>query len=149
MKENCNVVLDLIPLVKDNVASVESIELVMAHVRDCKECSKELEGYSTGKGRPSNDNKVIYKIKKHLFIISTVILSIGALLGMSLNKNSSSNLLPVLIALGSILVVGVMLFKKDNRGDDGLRKFFMGRAIGTIVLFSILGLYLLFKYIFF
>ncbi len=148
MKESCNVILDLIPLVKDNVASVESVELVMAHVKDCEECSKELEDYTGGGSRPSNDKKVLYKIKKHLFIISALILSAGALLGMSLNKNSSSNFLPMLIAIGSILVVGALVFKRDSKGDEGLRKFFMGRAIGTIILFSILGLYLLFKYIF-
>ena len=35
---SCQVCLDLIPLVKDNVASEDSKKLVLEHIRQCEAC---------------------------------------------------------------------------------------------------------------
>ena len=38
----CDVILDLIPLVKDEVASEASISLVNEHLKICENCRNEL-----------------------------------------------------------------------------------------------------------
>jgi len=40
-----------------------------------------------------------------------------------------------------------MVTKFDLKGDKSVRKFFMGKAIGTVIVFGILGIYLLIKYL--
>lgn len=43
MKSNCNIVKDLLPLYIDDVCSEESKKLVEEHLKECKECQRELE----------------------------------------------------------------------------------------------------------
>ncbi len=45
MKNDCNIVRDLMPLVIDGVASDESREMVTEHVWQCEECSKVYSEY--------------------------------------------------------------------------------------------------------
>ena len=42
MKDECQIVQDLLPLVKDDVASEASIVFVQEHCRHCEECKKLL-----------------------------------------------------------------------------------------------------------
>lgn len=41
-KISCEVCLDLIPLVKDNVASEDSMNLVQEHIQECESCKNEF-----------------------------------------------------------------------------------------------------------
>ncbi|MPN33790.1 hypothetical protein SDC9_181282 [bioreactor metagenome] len=146
MKVSCNVILDLIPLVKDNVASEDSINLVLEHLKNCESCKLEFGNDTSLIQTEFNDKRVVYSIKKKLFLTMSALLFIGASIGMALNKNSSWNVMPtVIVALGSIFV-GIMVFKLNLKGDINVKNFFIGKAIGTIILFSILGIYLLLKY---
>jgi predicted anti-sigma-YlaC factor YlaD len=50
---SCQVCLDLIPLVKDNVASEDSKKLVLEHIRQCEACKDEYRKwiwYPSGNG---------------------------------------------------------------------------------------------------
>ena len=68
-KISCQVCLDLMPLVKDNVASQESRKLVFEHIRQCQGCKNEYE--SGNYTLPEmNDKRVIQKIKKQLYLIA-------------------------------------------------------------------------------
>lgn len=75
----CNVILDLIPLVKDNVASEETNKLVKNHIQSCENCKEILNSFSleNQKEKEINDKKIIKKIKKHSFIIGTSLLILG------------------------------------------------------------------------
>jgi hypothetical protein len=147
LKTSCDVILDLIPLVKDNVASEDSIELVLEHLKSCEKCKLEFESYALPIRTEFDEERVVSSIKKKLFFGMSALLLIGGTSGMVLNNNTSSNLITIIIAVLSIAFVGTMIFKSNLKGDRGVSRFFMGKAIGTIVIFTILGIYLLLKYV--
>ena len=45
MKIPCGTILDLIPLVKDGVASKESVQLVQDHIQTCDRCRIDYEAF--------------------------------------------------------------------------------------------------------
>ncbi|MFY9176291.1 MAG: hypothetical protein WBI74_05055 [Caldicoprobacterales bacterium] len=84
-KISCQVCLDLMPLVKDNVASQESRKLVFEHIRQCQGCKNEYE--SGNYTLPEmNDKRVIQKIKKQLYLIALATVIIGTLIGIGLSE---------------------------------------------------------------
>jgi len=143
----CDIILDLIPLVKDNVASEGSINLVSEHLESCENCKLEFENYSLPIQKEVDDKRVLFSIKKKLFLITSALLFLGAFIGMVLNKGTSPNFIPIIIIVLSIVMVGIMIFKFNSKGDESMRRFFAGKAIGTIIVFAILGIYLLLKYV--
>ncbi len=84
-KISCEVCLDLIPLVKDNVASEDSKKLVLEHIRQCEHCKNEFENeYDT---LPKmNDKRVLQKIKKRIFLVALATVIIGTLIGVGLTE---------------------------------------------------------------
>ncbi|MBB6218327.1 hypothetical protein HNQ80_004491 [Anaerosolibacter carboniphilus] len=147
MNISCDVILDLIPLVKDHVASKDSTKLVSEHLKNCESCKHEFENYTLPIGTEIDDKRILSSIKKKLFFITSALLFIGAFIGMVLNKNSSSSFMPSIIMVLSIIFIGVLIFKFDLKGDNRMSRFFIGKAIGTIIVFAILGIYLLLKYV--
>ena len=145
MNISCDVILDLIPLVKDNVASKDSIELVSNHLKSCEECRIAFKDFKLQTQTDINDKKVMASIKKKLLFLTSALLLIGATIGMVLNK--PSNIVPAIFIVIGILLIGTIIFRVDFRGDGRMNRFFMGRAIGTIVIFALLGIYLLLKYV--
>lgn len=146
MKIACNIILDLIPLVKDHVASEDSIRLVSEHLKSCESCLLEFENDALPKETKIDDIKVISSIRKKLLFIASALLLAGASIGMILNNSVSSNFIPILIIILSILLAGILIFKYDLKGGNRMNRFFMGKAIGTIIVFAALGIYLLLKY---
>lgn len=143
----CNVVLDLIPLVKDNVACEDSINLVSEHLKSCESCKLEFEKYALPIQKEIDDKRVLYSIKKKLFLITSALLFLGTFIGMLLNKKTSQSFMPIISIVLSIVIVGILIFKFISKGDESVRRFFEGKAIGTIIVFAILGIYLLLKYV--
>ena len=147
MNVPCDIILDLIPLVKDNVASEGSINLVSEHLESCENCKLEFENYSLPIQKEVDDKRVLFSIKKKLFLITSALLFLGTFIGMVLNKSTSSNFMPTIIIALSIVIMGILIFKFNSKGDESVRRFFAGKAIGTIIVFAILGIYLLLKYV--
>lgn len=147
MKVPCSVVQDLIPLIKDNVASEDSVKLVCNHLNTCNNCKLEFENDISPRPMEIDDKRIVSSITKILFFSSSALLFIGAFIGMALNKNSSSNLMPALTAVLGITFIGVLIYKFNLKGDRGFRRFFIGKAIGTMVIFVLLAIYLLIKYL--
>lgn len=88
MKLPCNVILDLIPLVKDKVASEESKNTVKDHIEGCPSCKNEFEEFeciSLG-DQSIKDEKVLSNIKRSIFISQIVVLIIGAIIGIGLTN---------------------------------------------------------------
>ena len=85
IKISCEVCLDLMPLVKDNVASEDSKKLVLEHIRQCGYCKNEFDNrYDT---LPEmNDRRVLQKIKKRIFFAALATVIIGALVGIGLTE---------------------------------------------------------------
>jgi hypothetical protein len=84
-KISCQVCLDLIPLVKDNVASEDSKKLVLEHIRQCEYCEIEYE-YGNDTLPEMNDKRVLQKIKKRIFFAALTTVIIGTLIGVGLTE---------------------------------------------------------------
>lgn len=91
MRVSCDVILDLIPLVKDGVASDESCRIVNEHIKSCKKCKAEFETFESINLQELNlkDEKIIFSIKRSVFITQIAILIIGAILGVALSDSAS------------------------------------------------------------
>lgn len=90
----CNTCMDLIPLVKDGIASEDSCLLVENHIRSCKACilvwNEEIHLDT------SIDAKTVTnKIKKQLQLIVILIIALSTLFGISLatSQNMFFNIL--------------------------------------------------------
>lgn len=102
-KISCDICLDLIPLVEDNIASEDSRIAVVEHIKNCESC-REYFSEEKAKIPKMNDKKVIYKIKKQLYLFIIGIIILGAILGMALTDGIGMfyNILimPIIGALG-------------------------------------------------
>ena len=92
-KENsnisCDVCLDLIPLVRDQVASDDSNALVFEHLKTCENCKAEFEDTNIYSQNTIDDKKIIQNIRKSLFLTGLVFIVGGALLGVYLSNSMS------------------------------------------------------------
>lgn len=89
MNISCDVILDLIPLVKDGVASVDSTILVNEHINSCENCKAEFKTFDNIhiNQLPIKDEKIIFAIKRSIFITQMIILIIGAIVGVALSNS--------------------------------------------------------------
>lgn len=86
-KISCNVCIDLMPLVKDGVASEDSHLLVDEHIKTCDNCRNLYDNLNT-EIPVMNEENVVSKIKRQLFIIAIGIVVIGAMLGVALSDSA-------------------------------------------------------------
>lgn len=107
---SCDVCLDLMPLVKDNVASNDSEMLVAKHIDNCESCKALFSSEEVNKDYKVDDQKVIGDIKKKMVSVGLTILIIGGLLGIYLS-NSQGMFYNVLI-MPCVGIVGYVLLRK-------------------------------------
>lgn len=81
----CDVVMDLIPLVKDHVASKESEELVKAHIRECENCRQY---YELLEDTSFDDQKIMENIRHKRNLVLSFILLAGVMMGYVLSSSS-------------------------------------------------------------
>lgn len=84
---SCDVCLDLIPLVKDGVASEDSIAIVNRHINYCKSCKDIFNGENINLDIQIDDKKIIGSIKKNLYLIGILLILIGDLFGIGLSNS--------------------------------------------------------------
>ena len=79
---NCNIVMDLLPLYKENLLSKESKKFVEDHLKSCPECEKLLKGQIEVKRKESKPLDFVEKrIKKETrFITLAAIAFLGSIL---------------------------------------------------------------------
>lgn len=118
----CDVCLDLIPLVRDNIACDSSKFLVSEHVKSCDSCKKEFEGTDHNLENEFNDKKIIKAIRTRLMFFSIIFIVSGALFGiyLSFSFNMLLNIwiMPIIGGLGYLalkkkwylLPMGVLIF---------------------------------------
>ncbi|AFM00337.1 MULTISPECIES: zf-HC2 domain-containing protein [Desulfitobacterium] len=112
-KISCPVCLDLIPLVKDGIASEDSRLLVQEHLAGCEHCSDswgEKTEADMGADTAMDDTVVLGKIKKQMMLFLLSIMLAGTLLGMVISNGMhmfyNGLIMP---AIGGF---GYMLFKR-------------------------------------
>lgn len=100
----CDVCRDLIPLVKDGVASADSEASVTAHTKNCSECAKLFDGKITPAPAPSGSPKALLKAKRWLIWIYAALMVLGLYFGFTLTAGSGEFynclIMPVAGALG-------------------------------------------------
>lgn len=100
---SCQICQDLMPLVKDGVASEDSRDAVIRHVAECEACRKLFE--EVGDLKPQMDEKrVLAKIKKQLAFTALVMVVLGAFIGLGFSDSSlvfyNILIMPTIGALG-------------------------------------------------
>ena len=107
MTLSCDVVLDLIPLVKDGVASEASVLLVYEHLDKCENCRNEFEVLDNFNLNNADikDEKIISAIKRSIFISQFIVLIAGGIFGIAL-----SNSMDMLYNLIQYLLLGDILY---------------------------------------
>ncbi len=91
-KISCDICMDLMPLVKDSIASEESSRAVMQHISECKDCKilfDEMDEISKIKNESirMNDKKVISKIKNQLVLGAMIMVIIGSFIGVGISES--------------------------------------------------------------
>lgn len=84
---SCDVFLDLIPLVRDGVASEDSNKLVYDHIKNCENCRIVLENTGIITSGMIEDKKIIKSIRKSLFLSGLVLLISGAFIGIGISNS--------------------------------------------------------------
>ncbi len=83
-KISCDIFMDLFPLVKDAVASEDSENAVLDHIKTCEKCKAV---FYENEIPPMNKENIITKIKKRLVYLVLTLIVIGLFLGLSLAAN--------------------------------------------------------------
>ena len=81
---SCEICLDLMPLVKDEVASDDSKQAVYEHLKGCTSCQTM---YGKDIAFENSEQHILIKLKRYISTICLVILILGILFGVSLSAN--------------------------------------------------------------
>lgn len=100
----CGLCMDLMPLVRDGLASDDSREAVEQHVRSCAACHALYSGDAPPAVSP---DRAFAKLKRRLRFFSLMLLAFGVFFGLSLTAGAgqfyNTLIMPVIGALGYIL----------------------------------------------
>ena len=106
-KITCDICKDLMPLVKDGVASEDSRLAVEEHVKECEECNVLYAGAGEEPLVNPDLERELGKLKKRLQIFSAMLLMFGVFFGLSLTAGEemfyNSLIMPVIGVLGYVL----------------------------------------------
>ena len=130
------------PMVKDGVASESSVKLLTEHMSECEACKRLFETQDHTHEKASVPQ--VKKFKWALFAFVALLMAIGGLIG-SLSSSANTPMPIALLIIGVLALILIAIFL--GRGKlNNMNKFFYGKAIGTVILFVLLGVYLLLKY---
>lgn len=105
---DCDICMDLIPLVKDGVASKNSQKAVEEHLKECSICRESFNEFS--ENPIFDDKKTLKKIKKQLNLALFLIIVFSVLFGVGLTM--SENMFYNIIIMPTIGAIGFLILKK-------------------------------------
>ncbi len=108
-KISCDVCRDLLPLVKDGVASADSEAAVKEHISGCNECEMLFDGKFVPAVELSETPKPLLRIKRWLSIIYAVLLMLGLYFGLSLTAGDTMFYNCLIMPIAGVL--GYLIFK--------------------------------------
>ncbi len=103
---SCDMCMDLMPLVRDGIASPDSEEAVRNHLAHCEDCRTLYSGEAPA---PSDFKKVYHRIHRKIQIISAMILMFGLFFGLSLS--GSGDIFYNVLLMPAIGAMGYYLFR--------------------------------------
>lgn len=91
-KISCDICMDLIPLVKDGIASEDSLNAVTQHINQCESCHilfNEMNDINSinNENIRMNDKKVISKIRNQLALGSMIMVIVGSFIGVAISES--------------------------------------------------------------
>lgn len=86
---DCDLYIDLMPLVKDGAASTASREALEAHMKECDACREAYATLSEGPAPEAPSDDTLKRIKKRLTAMISALLLFGTMLGASLTMTGS------------------------------------------------------------
>ena len=115
---SCDLCMDLIPLVKDGVASEDSVAAVKNHIASCEACRILLNGEAPP---PVDAVRSFEKFHRRLQISTAMVLMFGIFFGLSLTAGSgvfyNTIIMPIIGVLGylifqrqALVTIPVLLF---------------------------------------
>ena len=81
MKENCEVIRDLLPLVQDGVASEASCRMVQEHLEECEACRTFCISEPVKMPDETLDRRLVASVRKAFFFVGMALLLIGGWCG--------------------------------------------------------------------
>ena len=103
-KISCDICMDLMPLVRDGIASEDSRAAVEEHIKDCPDCAA---AYGESVPAPAKESLALKKIRSRIRIGMSMLLMFGIVFGINLTEGvdmfNNSLLMPILGVLGYIL----------------------------------------------
>ncbi|MBR6789572.1 MAG: zf-HC2 domain-containing protein [Oscillospiraceae bacterium] len=107
---SCDICLDLMPLVWDEVASEDSRKAVLAHIGCCENCRAAFEKHDV---LPSpDDGKVLKKIRRQLTCGALLVMVLGAMIGVSFSE--SQDLFYNILIMPAIGGLGVLVLREKG-----------------------------------
>lgn len=101
---SCDICMDLIPLVRDGIASADSAAAVEEHLKTCPACRK---AFGDGIPAPARENENFMKLRSRARIFTAMLLMFGMVFGVSLTADMdmfrNSLIMPALGCLGYFL----------------------------------------------
>lgn len=157
-KIECEICMDLIPLVKDGIASEESYKAVEAHVKECKTCRK-LYGENQEPTQITTDENHAWKqIQKKWTGFFFALLCVGIVFGVSLTNQAemfyNSLIMPIAGGCGYLIFQKRAVYKvpilllilyasmdvfQSLRGVESLDFYSMLMWVAIYSIFAILG----------
>lgn len=110
-KISCDICMDLIPLVKDKVASEDSQNAVINHIDKCSKC-RSLFNETNTDNHNIDDKKIISKIKKQLILISIILVILGSFIGIAITE--SENMFYNILIMPTIGVLSYFAIRKKS-----------------------------------
>ncbi len=106
-KISCDICKDLIPLVKDGIASEESRLAVEEHLKECETCKAVYDGSMQEPPVNPDLERELGRLKRRVQTFSAMLLMFGVFFGLSLTASEemfyNSLIMPVIGILGYIL----------------------------------------------
>jgi len=116
---SCDLCMDLMPLVRDGIASDDSRRAVLAHIEHCADCRALFE--SDPPPALSDHKQAVERLKRRIRLFSAMLLMFGIFFGLSLTAGSdlfyNTIIMPIIGVLGycifrwyALAVVPLLLF---------------------------------------
>lgn len=130
-KITCDMCMDLIPLVQDGVASRDSEEAVLEHIKECPSCS---ECYNGLEQKPEiNDIRIVSKIRKRISITALIMIGLSVLFGIGLT--ASKDMFYNIIIMPVIGAVGFVILKNKSYWVSGF--VFLIALMWNFIMFAV------------
>lgn len=136
----CGVIQDLMPLVRDGVASPESEALVQTHLSHCEDCRAlwEALGTQSPAAAQPDDSAVLHKVKARVSLWLLVVVVIGLLLGMAVMGSGR--------AIGLVFVIFPLTCGIARWFDDGIWKLVPVLAAAIVPIQCLPSLFAMMEY---